>query len=170
MKKIGTKTELAALLGLSQGRISQLIPRGLPVRSDRKMDFGACTQWYRDNVREDLRGGTCAGASGDAARRVAVDVLRRVSAPLEAMQFGRVALRVGCTPVQAFALAMWFSIQPCLTIREIDSEDLMDFQAPTEAQWCNLLGKDFDFSAGDQLENDATWPEIDPAHKAALLT
>jgi hypothetical protein len=54
-----------------------------------------------------------------------------------------------------------------LNLSEITSDDLLDFAAPTDAQWRGLLGKDFDFEAGDELENDATWPELDPANKPA---
>jgi hypothetical protein len=111
---------------------------------------------------------TPAGVSGDDWRRVAVDILRRIASPLEVLGFARVCLRAGCTPEQAYVLAGWFAVQPTLDLSEITSDDLVDidFPEPTEEQWKNLLGGDFDFDAGDALENEVDPARIDAASAA----
>lgn len=48
-KTTGSKAELAALLGLSRGRITQLIKKGLPVRRDGRVDKAEAVAWYRAN-------------------------------------------------------------------------------------------------------------------------
>lgn len=47
-----TKSEMAGILGLSRGRVTQLIAQGLPVRTDGKVDRVAAEQWYRNSVRQ----------------------------------------------------------------------------------------------------------------------
>lgn len=49
-KLIVTKTEMAKLLQVSPGRISQLLKLGLPVRSDGRLDRQACASWYQGHV------------------------------------------------------------------------------------------------------------------------
>jgi hypothetical protein len=53
-KTVLSKAELAAVLKLSKGRVTQLIAKGLPVRSDGKVDRNAAVGWYHDNVRESM--------------------------------------------------------------------------------------------------------------------
>src|ERR1035441_4880814 len=43
-----TKAELAGVLGLSPGRITQLISKGMPVRADGKVNRAQAVQWYHD--------------------------------------------------------------------------------------------------------------------------
>lgn len=45
-----TRSELAGLLKLSKGRITQLITKGLPVRSDGRLNIAECRAWYQNNV------------------------------------------------------------------------------------------------------------------------
>lgn len=106
---------------------------------------------------------------GADARRVAIGILQQTAAPLEVLAFARVCLRAGCTPVQVYVLAGWFGIQPAVNLAGLSCDDLADaaFPEPTPAQWRGLLGEAFDFAAGDELENDATWQEISPAAKPA---
>lgn len=42
-----TKSQLAVLLGVSKGRISQYITAGLPVRPDGRVDRAAAEEWHR---------------------------------------------------------------------------------------------------------------------------
>lgn len=45
-----TKTAFAARVGLTKGRISQLIAEGLPVRNDGKIDVEAALGWMEKNL------------------------------------------------------------------------------------------------------------------------
>jgi hypothetical protein len=45
-----TKTEFAARVGLTKGRISQLIAEGLPVRPDGQIDVDAGLTWIENNL------------------------------------------------------------------------------------------------------------------------
>lgn len=57
-----TKTEFSARVGLTKGRISQLIAEGLPVRSDDRIDVDAGLAWMENNLDPAKRnkGGTAA--------------------------------------------------------------------------------------------------------------
>src|SRR5688500_5480156 len=44
-----TKAQLAREVNLTPSRISQMVPRGLPVRPDGKVDREVAIQWIRDN-------------------------------------------------------------------------------------------------------------------------
>ena len=48
--EIQTKAAFAARVGLTKGRISQLIAEGLPVRSDGKIDVEAALGWMEKNL------------------------------------------------------------------------------------------------------------------------
>jgi len=50
MDNIVSKTQFAAALGITPGRVSQLIKAGLPVRADGKLDLAAASAWYRQRV------------------------------------------------------------------------------------------------------------------------
>jgi hypothetical protein len=50
-KKVLSKSELAGALGVSRGRVSQLISAGLPVRADSKIDLDKASVWYRQNIK-----------------------------------------------------------------------------------------------------------------------
>src|ERR1039458_5249709 len=43
-----TKAELATVLGLSKGRVTQLISKGMPVRADGKVNRAQAEKWYHD--------------------------------------------------------------------------------------------------------------------------
>jgi hypothetical protein len=45
-----TKSELAARLGLTKGRVSQLIGQGLPVEPDDRVDAVEAARWVLDNL------------------------------------------------------------------------------------------------------------------------
>jgi hypothetical protein len=49
-KQVLKKSELAKLLSLTPGRVSQLIKLGLPVRADGRLDRQACVSWYQSRV------------------------------------------------------------------------------------------------------------------------
>lgn len=56
-----TKTAFAARVGLSKGRISQLIAEGLPVRADGQIDVAQGLNWIETNLDPARRnkGGAC---------------------------------------------------------------------------------------------------------------
>ena len=45
-----TKSDLAARLGVSSGRVSQLCSQGMPVLADGRVDFAAACQWINQHV------------------------------------------------------------------------------------------------------------------------
>jgi hypothetical protein len=45
-----SKTAFAARVGLTKGRISQLIAEGLPVRADGRIDVAVGLAWIEDNL------------------------------------------------------------------------------------------------------------------------
>jgi hypothetical protein len=47
-----TKSELAERLGLTKGRVSQLVAQGLPVLPDGKIDAVEAARWVLDNLRD----------------------------------------------------------------------------------------------------------------------
>ena len=51
-----TKTAFAAHLGVSAGRISQMISSGLPVLPNGKIPVDAADGWYRANIRQKVSG------------------------------------------------------------------------------------------------------------------
>jgi len=61
-----TKTAFATRVGLTKGRISQLVAEGLPVRSDGQIDVALGLAWIEDNLDPSRRnkGGTVAPARG----------------------------------------------------------------------------------------------------------
>ncbi len=63
-----TKAEFAERVGLTRGRISQLIAEGLPVRADDRIDVEAALAWMENNLDPAKRnkGGTTAPASSGA--------------------------------------------------------------------------------------------------------
>jgi|GEM_PF-2472778 len=52
-----SKTEFARRLGLSPGRVSQLIQAGMPVRDDGKIDEAEARSWYETNTDPSRRRG-----------------------------------------------------------------------------------------------------------------
>ena len=51
-----TKTTFAGHLGVSAGRVSQMIGEGLPVLPNGRVPVQAAEEWYRANVRQKLDG------------------------------------------------------------------------------------------------------------------
>src|ERR1039458_8320855 len=49
-KSLVGKSELARELGLSRGRVSQLLREGMPARPDGLVNREECVAWYRENV------------------------------------------------------------------------------------------------------------------------
>ena len=77
-----TKTEFAARVGLTKGRISQLIAEGLPVRADGTVDVEAGLAWMERNLDPSRRGkgGTVTGGSpsiADARRMLTLVQVQR---------------------------------------------------------------------------------------------
>ena len=50
-----TKTAFAARVGLTKGRISQLVAEGLPVRADGQIDVAVGLAWIEDDSNTDER-------------------------------------------------------------------------------------------------------------------
>jgi hypothetical protein len=86
----------------------------------------------------------------------ALSVIRRTTAPAECLKFARIALRAGCTPLQAFVLTMWFMVLPALAIEELDEGDLNTLGEPARAEWRKLLGDDFDFDRAWDLHGEVS--------------
>lgn len=59
-----SKSEFARRIGLSPGRISQLIELGLPVSADGRIEVASASAWYGENMGPGRR-----GRIGDAGRR-----------------------------------------------------------------------------------------------------
>lgn len=49
-KKYVSKSAVARELGVTPGRVTQMIARGMPARPDGRLDLERCRKWYRDNV------------------------------------------------------------------------------------------------------------------------
>ena len=68
LKSVETKTAFAARVGLTRGRVSQLIAEGLPVRADGRIDVETGLAWIEDNLDPARRGKGCgAGKSATLA-------------------------------------------------------------------------------------------------------
>jgi hypothetical protein len=175
-KSIITKAELAAVLGLSKGRISQLSKRdGFPCRPDGRIDRERAVQWYHDAGLGNgvtKRGPRPKAASveiptrpstdSSGAYHAVLDALLRIASPAAVLRFAAVALRAGCSAESAYCVAQWFACQPALDLTEINADDLSDFTEPTREQWIQLLGPDFDFDAADGMHDAATFIETSP--------
>lgn len=63
-----SKAQIAKELGISAGRVSQLIKAGLPVRADGKVNRDTALAWYQSNVRQQSKPGPrqtkCAPTAG----------------------------------------------------------------------------------------------------------
>ena len=57
-----------------------------------------------------------------------VATLREITAPAEIMMFARVALDVGCTPLQVYVLANRLMIQPCMVPEQITARGSTRFR------------------------------------------
>ena len=64
-----TQAEFARALGLSKGRISQLVPEGLPVRKDGRINLARGKRWIDENLDPQRR--AAAGKSGGKLQSVA---------------------------------------------------------------------------------------------------
>ena len=62
-----SKSVFAARVGLTRGRISQLIAEGLPVRADGRIDVDAGLAWIEDNLDPARRRKGDSGATGKTA-------------------------------------------------------------------------------------------------------
>lgn len=189
-----TKSEFADQLGCARSTISALVSKGLPVCPDGKVDgeralrwivksvSGARGGWFagrrgegvleraqgllrgRKATRRPAGGTPNVSESADSIHAARVQLLEQIATPAEVLKFGRVALRLGCTPEQAYALAVWYACQPCLAVDGIEAEEFTPerFPEPTRAQWTETLGAAIDFDAANELSDAASAPEIGP--------
>lgn len=49
-EKVVSKSAFARAVGLSPGRVTQLVTQGLPTRKDGRIDLEAASAWYRANI------------------------------------------------------------------------------------------------------------------------
>ena len=65
LNEVETKTAFAERVGLTKGRISQLVAEGLPVRADGQIDVAVGLAWIEDNLDPARRnkGGAVAGSN-----------------------------------------------------------------------------------------------------------
>ena len=62
-----TKTAFASRVGLTKGRISQLVAEGLPVRADGRIDVAVGLNWIEDNLDPARRNRGGGGQEGGGA-------------------------------------------------------------------------------------------------------
>lgn len=86
-----TKAEFAARVGLTRGRISQLIADGLPVRPDGRIDFEAGCTWLENSLDPDRRAASRA-STRTAARREKLQSVADVRRRLMTVQVQRARL------------------------------------------------------------------------------
>lgn len=93
----------------------------------------------------------------DAVYRERLATLRRIVGCDQQTTFARVAVKMGCSREQAFALGSWFGCQPCLVtdIHDADLENVRLFPSPSDEEWRDALG-DFDIDAADMLFTRST--------------
>lgn len=165
-----TPAEYARLRGLNRSTISRQVRNGTipvhdgrvdPVEADAARDRNlsvtrreqAAERKAKQKPAKTPDAATTAAADDDPGaelrRLLTVSTLRQIVAPAEVLSFAAAALDAGCSPLQTYALAGRYSVQPALAVDGIDAEDLYDFQSPARAEWCALLGPDFDFEAAD---------------------
>jgi hypothetical protein len=178
-KTIISKSQLAKELRLSRARITQMCQmEGFPVRSDGRINRSEALDWHKSrglDQQTSKRGPkpkSCSptGSPSQAQlyralekRKARLQVLREIAAPFELLVFGRVALRMGCSPEQARALAMWYSTAPALALKDICSEDLEGlFIDPSPEQWVGAIGE-IDFDASNCLYDSVDVREAGPA-------
>jgi len=82
-----SKSQLAEHLGVSRGRISQLIGTGLPVMPDDRVDLADACRWVVQHLRPDAQGAVAVRQAWQI-----LDWLRMTSAELEA------AIEKACGP------------------------------------------------------------------------
>jgi hypothetical protein len=103
-----SKSELAEELGLSAGRISQMIATGLPVLPDGALDLAEAAQWVLRNLR-DPKAAPTREAAADALRSAlgGADLRRAIRAAAEvvAASTAAVARANGMPEAEAAALA-----------------------------------------------------------------
>ena len=154
MNQIIRKADFAREIGVTRARVTQMCARGLPVREDGRLNRVEALRWVRDNVISE-RGGwestkqtvTTPDAS-DATRLYDYEVLSRcieiareegiISAinqlrePKNRLKAARMALRVGCTMQQAWAVAEWLELflAFCYKPEDPEREFLESYEEP----------------------------------------
>lgn len=84
-----TKSELARRLGLTAGRISHLLKRGMPELPNGRIDWEAARAWYLDNTDPARRKATVQAPLTADAPRGATAELNRVRAEREALKLAQ---------------------------------------------------------------------------------
>jgi hypothetical protein len=165
----------AKLRGLNKSTVSRQIAAGViplhdglidPVEADASRDRNLChSHRAAAKFKKDMAGAPTAEVVPAMAPAAPVDrvgaeragmasAIRRVAAPAQALAFARIALRCGCTRLQAFVVASWHTMLSALAVDELDDSVLATIKEPTEEEWRTLLG-DFDF--------DRAWVAVDRA-------
>jgi hypothetical protein len=169
----------AKLRGLNKSTVSRQVAAGViplhdglvdPVEADASRDRNLChSHRAAAKFKKDMCGAPTAevvpavvpAAPVDRVDRASAEragmasVIRRVTAPAEVLKFARIAIAMGCTPVQAFVIANWFAQLPALAIDELTDADLNTLAEPSEAAWRQLLGRHFDFECAWVLHDKA---------------
>ena len=176
-----TQAEYARLRKLNRSTVSRQVKKGYiptikglidPVVADQaRLDNLALGQRQDAARRKAERRSQAPAAISPAAiqtapvgdrRDVVVSVLHCLAAPSEAFRVARVALRSGCSAMQAFVLAKWWTIQPSLCIEGLDDQALDEIGELTDAQWLEFFGKDFPLEAAHDMEEQVTFREYGP--------
>lgn len=111
-----------------------------------------------------LRDVDAAAATGDLLRQLRLEALKVICSPDEALQFGRVMVRMGATRETAMAAGLWHICQPAL-IDALPNEDVDQLREPTDAEWREALGGEVNFEASDDLISHAVSEELQPDSK-----
>jgi transcriptional regulator with XRE-family HTH domain len=184
-----TRAQTAEKLGISPSLVSRYVRKGMPSRaSDKKISREVAEEWYRANILRfrggsflhDFREGKLSPQAiamlpkgaveslpktklfTEEEHQARLDALAAITAPEEQERFARVALRLGCTPEQAYMLALWYASQQTIVLTDIGVDDLCDTGEPN---WLRVLGKAVDFDALDDVYEMATNPEIMPGQR-----
>jgi hypothetical protein len=159
-----TRAEAAKRLKVSAVMVGKYVGRGLPTRSDKRIPWPQADAWVKTHIHKSRSGNfasrtRAAHANEDVRRSAKLEALNEITSTAEMARFARVALRMGCTPEQAYMLSLWFASQATLALTDIDTDEIPDTPEP---DWEAALGKKIDFKRLDDLMEQATAPEVLP--------
>jgi hypothetical protein len=143
-----TKTELAERLGLTKGRVSQLVAQGLPVEPDDRVDAVEAARWVLDNLRDLKAAPTRQAARGLMTLAHTWNGLAWAAAEI-APAVVLAAAELGLTRAQAERLAglvlLFWATEPNSLLAEIGAPELLLPHPEAwgrEVNWPGLFGDD----------------------------
>ncbi len=126
--------------GVSNGSVRNDRAIGYPVNSPRNHG----PNWRENPLQH--RKKRCpvelTGNSGrDQARRTRVEVLGELTSPISIARHARIAIRLGCSPVQAYQLAIANYLAPILFGDFEPAAGELDLPNVPEPHWQSIVGK-----------------------------